>query len=93
MSTMKYAIWTRYERWTKTGKEFTTWFLSFGKKMFFDNENEAKEELKNQKMSTNITDKIVKLKHEYEIRYIDIDELPKPKPKRPRGRPKKNAED
>ena len=88
---MKYAIWTRYEMWTKNGKEFTRWFLSYADS-FFDTEKEAKEQLKQHKESTDITDKIVKLKHEYEIRYIDIDELPKPKPKRPRGRPKKNAE-
>lgn len=88
---MKYTIWTRYERWTKNGKEFTNWFLGYGIS-FFDTEKEAKEQLKNYKESSNITDKAVKLKHEYEIRYIDIDELPKPKPKRPRGRPKKNAE-
>lgn len=89
---MKYTIWTRYERWTKNGKEFTNWFLSYGNS-FFDTEKEAKEQLKKHKELTDITDKAVKLKHEYEIRYIDIDELPKPKQKRPRGRPKKNAED
>lgn len=91
MSTMKYTVWTRYEHWGKNGKEFTNWFLSYGSS-FFDNENEAKQQMKTQKKFTDESDKVVKLKHEYEIRYIDIDELPKPKPKRPRGRPKKNAE-
>ena len=91
MSTMKYTIWTRYEHWSKDGKTFSNWFL-VSRSICFDNEKDAIEEMKNHKKFTDITDKVVKLKHEYEIRYIDIDELPKPKPKRPRGRPKKNAE-
>ena len=37
---MKYTIWTRYEMWTKNGKEFTRWFLSYGNP-FFDNEEDA----------------------------------------------------
>jgi hypothetical protein len=78
--------------WTKEGKQFTKWFMTRGASNFFDTENDAIEEMKIQKSSTDITDKVVKLKHEYEIRYIDIDELPKPSPPKKRGRPKKNAE-
>lgn len=91
MNNMKYTIWTRYEMWTKNGIEFTRWFLSYGNP-FFDNEKDAIVEMKRQKAFSDPTDKLVKLKHEYEIRYIDIDELPKPSPPKKRGRPKKNAE-
>lgn len=89
MSTMKYTVWTRYEYWSKEGKQFTNWFIT---KYRFDDEQSAKDEIKVIKENSDLIDKITKNKHEYEIRYIDIDELPKPTPKRPRGRPKKNAE-
>ena len=91
MKTMKYTIWTRYEHWTKNGKEFTSWFLRY-RNSFFDTKKDAIIEMKRQKTFSNPTDKVVKLKHEYEIRYIDIDELPKVSPTKKRGRPKKNAE-
>jgi hypothetical protein len=86
---MKYSIWKRYETWCKNGKEFTNWFLCFGCD-FFDDESDAIKEINIQKTNVKNTEKVTKLKHEFEVRYIDIDELPKPKPKRPRGRPKKN---
>lgn len=90
MSTMKYTVWSRYEYWGKEGRQFTKWFIT---KYKCDDEQSAKDEIKNLKESSDLVDKITKNKHEYEIRYIDIDELPKPSPPKKRGRPKKVKEE
>ena len=60
MKTMKYTIWTRYEHWTKNGKEFTSWFLRY-RNSFFDTEKDAIIEMKRQKTFSIPTDKVVKL--------------------------------
>ena len=91
MKNMKYTIWTRYEHWTKNGKEFTNWFLSYGDS-FFNNKDDAIIEMKHQNTFSDSTDKVVKLKHEYEIRYININELPKLSQSKKRRYSKKNDE-
>ena len=83
---MKYCIYCRYETWTNNGKVFTKWFNTH---KLFDKEDEAKSEMKNMKDFTLSCDKATKLKHEYEVRYIDEQLIPQRRLHRPKGRPKK----
>ena len=97
MSNIKYAIFCRYDRWGRTGKEWSNWFIYYGRH-YFDTEDEAKIELKNIYEQCKSTDKIFKTLREFKIEQIDLDLLPTPAPppppkeKKKRGRPKKNAE-
>lgn len=95
MSNMKYTVMCRYEHWTLHGKIWTKWFRYHS--LFFDTEDAALEAIKEYKESCKHCDNVTKLKREFSVEYIDVDLLPTPapevvKPKRPRGRPKKNAE-
>lgn len=83
---MKYCIYCRYETWTSNGKAFTGWFNIH---KLFDNEDEAKAEMKSMKEFTSSCDKSTKLKHEYEVRYIDETLIRQIRLHRPKGRPKK----
>lgn len=66
----------RYQHWGKTGIEWTDWFLqSSGVGMICktrdkDGEQKIKELIKEMKQSTASTDKITKLKHEYDVMEI-----------------------
>lgn len=83
---MKYCIYCRYETWANNGKVFTKWFNAH---KMFDNEDEAKAEMKSMKAFTSSCDKVTKLKHEYEVRYIDETLIRQVRLRRPKGRPKK----
>ena len=83
---MKYCIYCRYETWTNLGKNFTKWFNTH---KLFDSENEAKSEIKKMKAFTASCDKVTKLKHEFETRYIDETLVLQRRLRRPKGRPKK----
>ena len=87
---MVYAIFCRYEYWSKNGKEFTKFFK-------FDNEYQTEDEVKARikvlKEFSNQTDKVTKCKHEYKYEYVDETLFPQPKMRRPKGRPKKFIED
>lgn len=87
---MVYAIFCRYEYWSKNGKEFTNFFK-------FDNEYQTEDEVKARikvlKEFSNQTDKVTKCKHEYKYEYVDETLFPQPKMRRPKGRPKKFIED
>ena len=87
---MVYAIFCRYEYWSKNGKEFTNFFK-------FDNEYQTEDEVKSRikvlKEFSNQTDKVTKCKHEYKYEYVDETLFPQPKMRRPKGRPKKFIED
>lgn len=71
----KYIVYSRYEYFGPDGKGLTNWF-SLGK--FFDTEDDANDFIKQMKLLSDETDKIMKLKHFYETRYIDITTLPIP---------------
>lgn len=83
---MKYCIYCRYEHWTSEGKKFTNWFNTH---KLFNEEDDAKSVLKEMKEFVKTCDKSTKLKHEYEIRYIDETLIPQRRLHRPKGRPKK----
>ena len=97
MSNFKYIVMSRYELWTFKGKDWSNWF-KYRRSKYYDNILEAEECLSNAKEDSKVITKITKLNYEFKIEQIDIDLLPTPappqlqKPKRPRGRPKKNAE-
>ena len=82
----KYYIYCRYEFISNEGKEFSNWF-KVGKSHL--DEKSAKEELNNIKSTSKDIDKHTKLKHEYEIRYLDETLIPQARMRRPKGRPKK----
>lgn len=83
---MKYCIYCRYEFWSSEGKKFNKWFSSHE---LFDTEDEAKIKMKEMKKFVETCDKATKLKHEYEVRYIDETLIPQRRLHRPKGRPKK----
>lgn len=82
----KYYIYCRYEYISDEGKIFTEWFRMPGS--YIDTES-ANKEIENIQSTSKEIDKHTKLKHEYEIRYLDETLIPQPKIKRPKGRPKK----
>lgn len=83
---MKYCIFCRYEYWTSEGKQFNNWFNTH---KLFDKEDEANSVLKEMKEFVKTCDKSTKLKHEYEIRFIDETLILQRRLHRPKGRPKK----
>ena len=87
---MVYAIFCRYEHWTKNGKEFTNFFKCDKE---YKNEEEVKARIKELKEFTKQTDKATKCKHEYKYEYVDETLFPQPKMRRPKGRPKKFTND
>lgn len=87
---MVYAIFCRYEHWSKNGKEFTNFFKCDKE---YKNEEEVKARIKELKEFTKQTDKATKCKHEYKYEYVDETLFPQPKMRRPKGRPKKFVED
>ena len=86
---MVYAIFCRYEHWSKNGKEFTD-FFKFDK--LYNTEEEVKTRIKELKEFSKQTDKVTKCKHEYKYEYVDETLFPQPKMRRPKGRPKKFIE-
>ena len=82
----KYYIYCRYEYISTEGKKFTDWFRQSG---VFEIEDLAKQEIEKIKSTSKEIDKHTKLKHEYEVRYLDETLIPQIKMKRPKGRPKK----
>ncbi len=97
MSNMRYTVMCRYEHWTSHGKDWSNWF-KYHTSRYYENLSDAEECMKKCVEGCKATYKIVKLNYEFKIEQIDIDMLPTlpppttPKPKKPRGRPKKNAE-
>jgi len=97
MSNLKYIIMSRYERWAFEGKVWSNWF-KYHTSRYYNNISEAEECLSKAEEDAKGITKITKLNYQFKIEQIDIDLLPTPapppplKPKRPRGRPKKNAE-
>ena len=83
---MVYAIFCRYEHWTKNGKEFTK-FFKFDNE--YKNESEAKAHIKELYEFSKQTDKATKCKHEYKYEYVDETLFLQAKMRRPKGRPKK----
>lgn len=83
---MVYGVYCRYEYWSNNGKTFNNWF-KVGPN--FKTEEEANKYIKSQKETSKEIDKHIKLKHEYECRYIDETLLPQIALRRPKGRPKK----
>lgn len=82
----KYFIYTRYEYISPSGKTFTEWFRdSEG----FTDKDKANECLKAKKENEKSSFRITKLKHEYELRYIDETLIIQKRLHRPKGRPKK----
>ena len=86
MKILKYCIYCRYEHWNSEGKKFTKWFSS---NELFDTEDEANAKMKEMKEFVKACDKATKLKHEYEVRYIDETLVMQRRLHRPKGRPKK----
>lgn len=74
----RYIIFERYERMGQFGKTFTNWFIC-PLLPFYKNETDAKEYLNKIIEDSKIYDQKTKLKHEYEIRKIDVETLPVPK--------------
>ena len=68
------------------GKKFTDWYRIGG---VFDTEEDANKEIENISSTSKDIDKHTKMKHEYEVRYLDETLMPQIKMKRPKGRPKK----
>jgi len=85
-----YIVYCRYEYQSLNGKTFTEWF-KFGPG--HNSEKEAKEFIKSKLDTIRDVDRHTKLKHEFEIRYIDEMLIPQPKLTRPKGRPKKIDEE
>ena len=85
----KYVIYEQYEYWGNNGKTFTEWFVA-PMTSIHNTEKGAKEELKIVTENSKAVDKATKLKHCFEIRYIDVETLPKPPIKfHKKGRPSK----
>lgn len=86
----RYLIYERYEHWGPNGKAWSKWFITFNT-TYAKTEAEAKEAMKHIKKASTEIDKHTKLKHEYEIRLVDVETLPKP-PIRysKKGRPSKS---
>ena len=82
----KYYVYCRYEYISSEGKEFSKWFRNSNS---FDTKELAENELKKIKSTSKEIDKHTKLKHEYEVRYLDETLIPQPRMRRPKGRPKK----
>ena len=82
----KYYVYCRYEYISDIGKKFTDWYRIGG---VFDKEEDANKEIENISSTSKDIDKHTKMKHEYEIRYLDETLIPQIKMKRPKGRPKK----
>lgn len=85
---MVYAIFCRYEYWSKNGKEFTEFFRFDNE---YNNENDVKKRIEELKVFSDPYDKVTKCKHEYKYEYVDETLFPQPKMRRPKGRPKKFA--
>lgn len=83
---MVYAIFCRYEYWSKNGKEFTEFFRFDNE---YNDENDVKKRIEELKTFSDPYDKITKCKHEYKYEYVDETLFPQPKIRRPKGRPKK----
>lgn len=61
-----YIIESRYEYWSMyEGKIWTKWFKVHGS--YYDNEDDAKEELKQIEKKSKEIDKVTKLKHEFRL--------------------------
>lgn len=82
----KYYVYCRYEYISDIGKKFTDWYRMPG---VFDKEEDANKEIENISSTSKDIDKHTKMKHEYEVRYLDETLMPQIKMKRPKGRPKK----
>jgi len=85
---MVYAIFCRYEYWSKNGKEFTEFFRFDNE---YNDENDVKKRIEELKAFSDPYDKITKCRHEYKYEYVDETLFPQPKIRRPKGRPKKFA--
>lgn len=83
---MKYYVYCRYEYISSKGKEFTPWFRNPGS---YETKELAENEINNINLTSKDIDKRTKLKHEYEVRYLDETLIPQIRLRRPKGRPKK----
>lgn len=71
----RYLIFERYEHWGKNGKTWTDWFRTYNTP-FAKTEEEAIPFLNEMKKFSSNFDKHTKLKHEFQIKLIDIETLP-----------------
>jgi hypothetical protein len=71
----RYVVYSQYEYMGNDKKETTNWFV-VGR--YHKTEDEAKEAVKQLKELSDVTDKITKLKHFYDIRLQDITQFPIP---------------
>lgn len=89
MAIFRYIVYARYQHYGKTGKEWTKWFKAHNGS-YNKTEIEGLEELSRFKESSKNTDKSTKLKHEFELRHVDVETLPVPSYRRhKRGRKSK----
>ena len=86
MEILRYNIFCRYEYWSKEGKVWTDWHRT---NESFDNEDDAKKRIQENKEFVKNTDKYTKLKHEYKYELVDETLFTLPSLSRPKGRPKK----
>ena len=85
----RYLIYERYEYWGKDGKTWTDWFRTFNTP-YAKTEEEAKPIMKEMKKFASECDKHTKLKHEFQIKLVDLETLPKMQIKYgKKGRPSK----
>ena len=85
----RYLIYERYEYWSKEGKTWTDWFLTFNSP-YTKTEQEATTFLKEMKKFAADFDKHTKLKHEFKIQLVDVETLLHPQIKySKKGRPSK----
>ena len=74
----RYLIYERYEYWSKEGKTWTDWFLTFNSP-YTKTEKEATTFLEEMKKFAANLYKHTKLKHEFKIQLVDVETLPHPK--------------
>ena len=87
----KYYIYCRYEMFTKFGKQFCKWYMNSC--IGYSTIEEAKNKISQLKQDCLHTEKITKLKYQFDIQKIDEMLIPQVSLRRPKGSPKKIHEE